>query len=198
MTARLRAAVTGMAALALLVAVVGGLPAVLYHFGGSPIPNSLPGWHELARRLASRDDGSLLLGVVKDSAWLAWLLFTACVLAEAQAAVRGRRAARLRLGGVQAAAAQLVALVALAITAAPPAFALPASAAVLTADDRVLTTAPSRTVTVRTGDCLWSIARRYLGAGDLYPEIARLNYGREMTDGEVFNLRRRCTSSGWP
>jgi nucleoid-associated protein YgaU len=45
----------------------------------------------------------------------------------------------------------------------------------------------ARVITVQSGDCLWSIAQRYLGAGDLYPEIARLNYGRQMTDGEVFS-----------
>ena len=44
----------------------------------------------------------------------------------------------------------------------------------------------SRLVTVRSGDCLWSIAQRYLGAGDRYPEIVSLNYGRDMGDGQVF------------
>ena len=44
----------------------------------------------------------------------------------------------------------------------------------------------TRLVTVRPGDCLWSIAQRYLGAGDRYPEIVRLNYGHDMSDGHVF------------
>ena len=44
----------------------------------------------------------------------------------------------------------------------------------------------TRLITVRAGDCLWSIAQRYLGAGDRYPEIVRLNYGHDMGDGLVF------------
>src|SRR5262249_38217077 len=32
-------------------------------------------------------------------------------------------------------------------------------------------------VVVRPGDCLWTIAERYLGAGDRYPELDALNLG---------------------
>jgi hypothetical protein len=49
------------------------------------------------RQLASADDAGTALAVIRDCAWLAWLLFTACVLAEAQAVVRGSRAPRLWL-----------------------------------------------------------------------------------------------------
>ena len=41
-------------------------------------------------------------------------------------------------------------------------------------------------VTVHGGDCLWTIAQRYLGHGDLYPEIVKLNLGHAMGDGQVF------------
>ncbi len=188
MISRARAVLTGLAALAVLAALVAGLPAVLYRFGGVPLPRRIPGWHDLVSRLASRDDGSTVLAAVRDCAWLAWLLFTACVLAEAQAAVRGRGAPRLRLGGIQGAAAQLVALAALAFTA-PAAIASSAGAMPpVSLDSMALpdSAAASLTVTVHAGDCLWSIAQRYLGAGDRYPEIAALNYGRPMGDGEVF------------
>src|SRR5215469_4783284 len=184
----MRAAVCGLAALAALAALVVGLPLVLYRFGGAPLPGRMPGWHDLSRRLASRDDGDAALLVVGDCAWLAWLLFTASVLAEAQAAIRGRRAPRLLLGGIQGAAAQLVALAALAFSA-PTAIPSPAAGMPLVALDSMALTdsAPtSLTVTVHTGDCLWSIAQRYLGAGDRYPEIAALNDGRPMGDGAVF------------
>ena len=124
---RARAMVTGLAALAALVLVVAGLPVVLYRFGGSPLPGQIGGWHRIATVLASRDDGSLLAGVIRACSWLAWLLFTACVLTEAQAAIRGSRAPHLQLGGLQGTAAYLVALVALAF-AAPSAVTLSASA----------------------------------------------------------------------
>ncbi len=47
-------------------------------------------------------------------------------------------------------------------------------------------TATHRLVTVHPGDCLWTISAHYLGAGDRYPEIARLNMGHDMGNGRVF------------
>src|SRR5262249_47912193 len=85
-------------------------------------------------------------------------------------------------------AAQLVPLAALAFTA-PAAIASPVAGMPPVALEGMVmpdTTAASVTVTVHAGDCLWSIAQRYLGAGDRYPEIAALNDGRPMGDGAVF------------
>ena len=209
MITRARAILTGLAALAALALVVIGLPVVLYRFGGSPLPRHLAGWHRVTTVLSSRDDGSLLLAVIRDCSWLAWLLFTVCVLAETQAAIRGRRAPYLRLGGLQGSAAHLIALAALAF-ATPSAITLSASvtatgqqaaaehwgappspgdpAQYLAAPDAIFAQAPttSRLVVVHPGDCLWSLAQRYLGAGDRYPEIVHLNYGRDVGGGRVF------------
>src|ERR1700691_6269335 len=41
-------------------------------------------------------------------------------------------------------------------------------------------------VIVRPGDCLWTIAEHYLGAGDDYHEIVALNLGHQMDNGVVF------------
>jgi nucleoid-associated protein YgaU len=203
---RARAAAAGLAAVAGLAALVAAPPVLLYEFAGSPLPRQLPGWHQLVAALFGRDDAAVVLAVVRDGTWLAWLAFTACVLAETVAAIRGRRAPRLRLGGIQGAAARLITLVALA-AGAWGASALSASAATVTGQQASHAQAgPVRAeslpvpgvpgsvpvsdawiLTVQSGDCLWSIAQRYLGAGDEYPEIARLNYGRAMGDGEVFN-----------
>lgn len=203
---RARSVGKGLAALAVLASAVIGLPVVLYRFGGSPLPQRITGWHAVMAALSSQDSGGLLLAISRDCSWLAWLLFTVCVLAEAQAAIRGRRPPYLRLGGLQGVAAHLVALAALAF-AAPSAITLSASAAATSSQpsaiprylgsppaepggralgfDAVPVTA-SRLITIRSGDCLWSIAQRYLGAGDRYPAIVSLNYGRDMGDGQAF------------
>jgi DNA-binding SARP family transcriptional activator len=218
MISRARTLLTGLTALVILVAAVIGLPAVLYRFGGSPLPGHLASWHHVTAVLTSRDNGTVLLGVIRDLSWLAWLLFTIAVLAEAQAAIRGRRAPRLWLGALQGGAARLVALAALTFAAAP-AVSLTASAAPIASahagpaargepgqDGRQFgelqlmsfsapagaaaghgpDAAATRTVAVRPGDCLWSIAARFLGAGDRYREIASMNIGHEMGDGHVF------------
>jgi DNA-binding SARP family transcriptional activator len=248
---RARSFGTGLAALALLAAAVIGLPVVLYRFGGSPLPHRLVNWRVIWTVLSQQDDASLLLAIIRDCSWLAWLLFTFCVLAEAQAAIFGRRPLRLRLGGMQGVAAHLVALATLAF-AAPPAITLsgitqsaitqsgitqsaislaasvtavsshpaaghrgdnrpPASQPPISQPQRYLGSpspdpgsppahpgppqllavdgvpaTATRLITVSSGDCLWSIAQRYLGAGDKYPEIVRLNYGHDMGDGLAF------------
>ena len=192
---RARSFGTGLAALTLLAAAVVGLPAVLYRFGGSPLPHHVASRRLIRAMLSQQDDASLLLAIIRDCSWLAWLLFTICVLAEAQAAVFRRRPPRLVLGGMQGAAAHLVALATLAF-AAPSAVTLSPitlsgvsqSGISLAASATSVSTQPAATrlITVRSGDCLWSIAQRYLGAGDRYPEIVRLNYGHDMGDGLAF------------
>jgi DNA-binding SARP family transcriptional activator len=209
MITRARAMVTGLVALAALALVVFGLPVVLYRFGRSPLPGHIPGWHRVTSVLSSRDDGTLLLATIRDCSWLAWLLFTVCVLAEAQASIRGRRAPYLRLGGLQGSAAHLIALAAL-VFATPSAITLSASVTATgqpsaaehsgappspgdpaqyhAAQDAIAVqaTTTNKLVVVHPGDCLWSLAQSYLGAGDLYPEIVHLNYGRDVGGGHVF------------
>jgi DNA-binding SARP family transcriptional activator len=228
----------GAAALLVLVAVVIGLPVVLYRFGGNPIPQRLPAWHQIGRSLLHQDNGTIFLAAVRDISWIAWAAFTLAVLTEAQAALRGRKAPRLRLGGLQNMAGWLVAVTALAFSgqsaatllavpaaaaatvvgsqaparpAAPPGHSVamplarapagpaanaprgaamvpgPAAAhATASPDPQVMNMAFYQLVTVRPGDCLWTIAQRYLGAGDRYPEIARLNLGHDVGHGAVF------------
>jgi DNA-binding SARP family transcriptional activator len=202
MISRARSRLTGLMAMATLVAVIVGLPVVLADFGGSPLPRHIPSWHHVAAVLTSRDNGTLLLGTVRDISWLAWLLFTLAVLAEVQAAIRGRNAPRLWLGGMQGYAARLVALAALTFTV-PSAVTLTASAAtvapahwadqadtgavtVSSASASAETVTGTHVITVRQGDCLWTIAQHYLGAGDRYREIVSMNSGHDMGDGQVF------------
>jgi DNA-binding SARP family transcriptional activator len=242
----------GLAALITLLVLVAGLPLLLYRLGGSPIPRHVLGWHQIGRTLLRRDNGAIFLGAVRDVSWIAWAAFTLAVLAEVQAALRGRNAPRLRLGGMQAMAGRLVALtmltfsgpatallgvpqavpVAAAVTFQPGATVSPAavspaevggapvgladlsgsppdqawaslasSGPTLVSQDMALGPpgpaaagpAPEvmsmgfyQMVTVRPGDCLWTIAQRYLGRGDLYHEIVKLNVGHDMGGGQVF------------
>ena len=187
----------------------GGAVPVRRLAGAEPTGRAAP----RSRDPRQQDNGSILLAVIRDCSWLAWLLFAVSVLAEAQARDPRPPVPRLRLGGLQGAAARLVALAALTF-AAPSGITLTASAAVvsaqhgitptpepaaapiaapadlasvgLRADSRLEAPNATRLMTVHTGDCLWSIAQRYLGAGERYPEIVSLNYGHDMGDGLIF------------
>ncbi len=124
---RAAAALRGLAAMITLLALVIGLPAVLYRFGGNPVPHRLPSLHQVSHTLLQRDSGALFLGIVRDISWIAWALFSLAVVIETLAAVRGRQAPRLRLGGLQHMAGQLVAVA--AMTFSSPATALLAASA---------------------------------------------------------------------
>jgi DNA-binding SARP family transcriptional activator len=197
---RIPAVLAALAGLAVLAALTIGLPLLLYRLGGSPIPSHLPTLRQATAALTRRDNGTLFLAATRDISWLAWVMFTFAVLAETQAAIRGRPAPRLRIAGMQQPAAQLVALAAFlfstpaAVTlAAAPALAAQTHPQTQTRPGHAASRAASarqpshhRTVVVRPGDCLWTLAARYLGAGDRYTEIADLNLGRPMGDGQVF------------
>ena len=216
---RVGRALRGSAALIMLIALVAGLPLALYRLGGNPLPSHVPSWHHVTALLLHRDNGSVFLGAVRDLSWLAWAAFTVAAAIEAQAALRGRRAPRLRLGGLQNAAGWLVTLTAVAFSAQPaaalastppaPAAAVtvvhpgaaaaqvagPPAAGVTSPPGPQATSRPAgqvmsmgfyQMVTVHRGDCLWTIAQRYLGDGDLFPEIIKLNLGHHMGGGQVF------------
>ncbi len=209
-------AVRGGTALLTLIILVVGLPIALYRLGGDPLPPHVPAWHHVTALLLHRDNGTVFLGAVRDLSWLAWAAFAAAVAVEGQAALRGRRAPSLRLGGLQNAAGWLVAAAALAFSSQPAAVLASTAPAAVTAvsparpgppaarpvglpaatradPEAADTSAPQvmsmgfyQMVTVRGGDCLWTIAQRYLGDGDLYSEIVKLNLGHSMGDGHIF------------
>ncbi len=216
---RLGTALRGGTALLTLIVLVVGLPIALYGLGGDPLPRHIPAWHHVSALLLHRDNGAVFLGAVRDLSWIAWAAFTAAVAVEAQAALRGRSAPRLRLGGLQNAASWLVAVAALAFSSQPAAALASTPPAAVTAVTAVSSVRPGppaahppglpadkqasaeaadpsapqvmsmgfyQMVTVRGGDCLWTIAQRFLGDGDLYPEIVRLNLGHPMGDGQRF------------
>jgi DNA-binding SARP family transcriptional activator len=176
------------AAMLMLAAATIGLPLLLWRLAGSPIPSRIASAHEIWFTLLHRGGGGLFIAAVRDASWLGWAAFTLAVLAEAQAAIRGRPAPRLHLFGLQGAAARLVAAASVTFSASAAVMVVtaPPAAAAARADPVTGHLDPRSIVVVRPGDCLWTIAERYLGAGDRYPELVALNLGREMGDGQVF------------
>ena len=54
-------AAAGIAALVTLVALVGGLPVLLYRLGGSPLPGHLPGLAQVGHGLLTMNRSSSFL-----------------------------------------------------------------------------------------------------------------------------------------
>lgn len=136
----LRQRLTGVLALLLLVGIIVGLPVVLLATGANPL--SLPSLDQMTGVLRRRDDGTLLLNVIKVIGWGIWLYLTAPILLELGARVRGVRAPRLpglRLS--QSAARGLLTAAAMVFVALPST----ASSATAAATPAVTATAPATT-----------------------------------------------------
>ena len=117
---RVRQRLTGLAAVLVMVAMVVGVPVLLVAISGSPVPSSVPSLAQVWARLTSQDDGTLLLGLVRVVAWVAWLVFVVSLLAELLARVRGLPAPQLPgLRVPQSAARGLVAAAVVLFVAAP-------------------------------------------------------------------------------
>ena len=206
----------GLAALALLLALVLGMPAALVALAQELHPLGSINAANLLGALSRPDDGSLFLAALFLIGWLTWFVFAISVAVELVAFTRG--VATPRLPGFKVAqqgAAALVATSALLLTTGPVFLAVPvAHAAPITAVDlhRSGGTVPSvvappgppaglrtvrespephPTVEVRRHDTLWSLAEAHLGAGERFPEIVALNLGREQSDG------RALDDAGW-
>jgi DNA-binding SARP family transcriptional activator len=130
---RLGRLVRGLAALAVLLGLVAGVPAGLWVFVGWPLPHALPDLAELGRALTGAAiDDQVLINIIALGCWTVWGVFTAAVAAETVAAVRGRSARRVPLAGpLQTVAGSLVAVVLL--TLLPLASRIPSSAPPLAA-----------------------------------------------------------------
>lgn len=196
-TGRASAIIRGLGALVLLIAVIGGGPVLLLTIAGSPLPHTLPTLDEVTTTLTRHDDGSVLfMGALRLITWLAWAGFTATVLTEGFAQVRGRQAVRLpALGPIQRLSARLVAAVVIALIPAAPAMTAagstahaathaPAAASTPAGLPHTLDTHPAadqpatapadkpwHTRIVRKGDTLWGIARDEYGHGWRFPRI---------------------------
>ncbi|MER6160324.1 hypothetical protein ABT147_33025 [Streptomyces sp. NPDC001868] len=189
-----------------LATVVAGLPLLL----AWATPVIWASSHDdLAHLLDRQDTGAVFLLLLVAVGWIGWAQFTFCVVRELAAQLRGRTWHAPRgLGSSQRAAAALVGGI-LVLLPTSSALASPAQAAPAISDARVPGQAPGEQHTagaaadsvaatnatepraytvreVRPAESLWSIAEQELGDGERWREIAALNEGRPMTDGQVF------------
>ncbi|MFG2645917.1 LysM peptidoglycan-binding domain-containing protein [Streptomyces sp. NPDC048370] len=172
--------------LALLAALVAGVPYLLLKVGHQP--TELVGGFSLLEQ----DDGTLFLVTLTCIGWAGWAAFTFSVLLELMAVLRRRSAPRIKgLSGLQSLASFLIGGIVLLAPTAASAATLPtvAAAATHTAGDSTTTAEsssaasaahasaadwPKHTVTSTT-ELPWDLAEEYLGAGTRWKDIAALN-----------------------
>ncbi|MDG4784952.1 LysM peptidoglycan-binding domain-containing protein [Micromonospora sp. WMMD1102] len=193
-----------------ILATLGGIPYALYALAGNPLPDQLPTWSHLGELLTTRDDGSAFLTAITWAGWIGWASFALPLLVEITCHVfRWRPPRILGLAWQQRRAATLVAA-ALSIGAAPAvasanAITMPAAPSGVASshttaqvqpavtlasfNSATATSAGEKAPTVRTpvyevarGDWLYHIAERFLGDGDRYVDIAKLNPALEKAD----------------
>ncbi|MFI6321595.1 LysM peptidoglycan-binding domain-containing protein [Nonomuraea sp. NPDC050556] len=173
-----------------LLALTAGIPAVLLAFFW---PLHLPRLDELVAPAEPHVLKPLLLLVV----WACWAVFAWSVLVELVTALRASRS-RVRTP-FQRLAAHLITTITVATTTPVAAArgAIPAATVAVvpaTLPDPVAVAEPQmvevsaafKTYLVKPRDTLWDIAGRHLGDSNRYGEIAQLNAGRAMRDGQVF------------
>ncbi|MDP5309328.1 LysM peptidoglycan-binding domain-containing protein [Streptomyces poriferorum] len=196
-------ALRAVVSLLVLAALLAGLPLLLW-WGTQVVAPS--GIAALGNLLSTQDSGQVFLLALAVAGWIGWALFALSVLVEIPAQLRGRTAPQLRLLIGQRTAAALVGAILLALptgtalaasaapaSASPPvaAAARPGPAAADTAADQSQKADEVRQAThivrtARPAESLWSIAAARLGDGNRWEEIASLNQGRTMADGQTF------------
>ncbi len=206
---RILTATRGLAAMIALLAVTVGMPWLLVTTVGNPYP---PEGLSFSGRLTD----SAILGMLAVIGWIVWAQLVVCVVIEVVVEIRvalGRSAAWMTtvpgtFGGQQQLVRMLVqavvtAAVGAGVTANPIAgstIAVAVAASTHVEEPAPVAAAPARVgsvtprhvtqpweITVVKGDTLWSLAERHLGAGEKWREIADLNLGRAMGDGQEFS-----------
>lgn len=123
----------GVASLAALVVLLGGIPWALCHFVGWPLPHHVPTAGQVGRALDRQGiPAQALIDALAVVVWLAWASLLASVVAEIPGALIGRQARRLPVAGIfQPTAGRLVAAVLVAGLALAPRPAQPGGPAPL-------------------------------------------------------------------
>ena len=121
--------VKGLAALALLAAVVIVIPWALWHFVGWPLPHHAPSASQISRALNRQGiPDQTLVDALAVVVWITWATLVVSIAVEIAAALKGRHASRLPLAGIfQPVTGRLVATVIVACLSLAPRPAHPSS-----------------------------------------------------------------------
>ena len=213
----------GASALIVIAALVCGVPVLLAALFGNPIPQQWS-WTEpladsaLLGLLAcaawvfwAQMTACLLIEVIAEARIAAgrsadWLSRMPGTLGGQQALARSLVQAVVAIG-VTSAAVTTVASPGIARASAASEAQPPTSNVTIAAPNSQATPVPNRgaaegrqlrttVVEVAKGDSLWAIAHAHLGSGERWQEIAALNEGREMPDGNRF-LSANSILPGW-
>ncbi|MEU6324418.1 hypothetical protein [Streptomyces sp. NPDC047009] len=204
---------TAAASLLTLAGALAGLPLLLAW--ATPLVWAA-GHDDLTHLLTRPDTGAVFLLLLLALGWAGWAQFAFCTVRELIAQLRGVTWHAPRgLGASQRAAAVLIGSILVLLPtssalASPAQAAQPATAVHLPpqgqtaqraaeAEQSATSAGDTRTYTVREvrpAESLWSIAERELGDGERWRQIAALNEGRTMTDGQVFRANS-FLQPGW-
>ncbi|MFI6112775.1 LysM peptidoglycan-binding domain-containing protein [Kitasatospora sp. NPDC051164] len=209
--------VRGLVSLVVLIALLAGLPVLLWALTSVLLPEGVS-LDEITSLLTSHQLGAPFFAVVMAIGWIGWATFALSTLLEIPAQLRGRPTLRLpALGFQQRMAGALVSSV-LVLLPVGTAMAAPASAAPVVTHSPTAITAPATvqatttadtpaaaartadqhpgTYTVETRDSLSKIALKQLGDASRWREIAAANDGKTMVDGTTFSTRS-ALQPGW-
>ncbi|MGW7715524.1 LysM peptidoglycan-binding domain-containing protein [Streptomyces chartreusis] len=207
-------ALKAVVSLLVLACAIAGLPLLLTW--ATPVIWA-SSHDDLTHLLDRQDTGAAFLLLLVAVGWIGWAQFTFCAIRELLAQLRGRTWHAPRgLGSSQRAAALLIGSI-LVLLPTSSALASDAQAAPAATAARLpgqghapqaaeagegatsATSTTHRAYTVREtrpSESLWAIAEQQLGDGERWREIAALNEGRTMVDGQVFRANS-FLQPGW-
>ncbi|WP_194891978.1 LysM peptidoglycan-binding domain-containing protein [Catenulispora pinisilvae] len=191
-------AIRALLLLALLAAVIAGLPWGLWHFFGPPVPSRVPDYGDVKAWLdqARMHPDQAAIQVLDIAAWGYWALFSVQIAIQLPGVTADtiralRTQAPLPTAAHANVAGRLLATVAISILATRGTITAASAAA---GDSSPIPATPGTAATATTnvavhvvidGDSLWDIAKQRLGDPHRWREIYELNRYRTQPDGDV-------------
>jgi hypothetical protein len=206
-----------LGALALLTAIVAGIPVALATIVGWPLPRAIPSLDQLFSSLNGQSiDDAVIVKALAVVCWLAWAQFATCVATELIAWRKGRGARRVPWAGdLQPVVAQLIMATALIVHIIPrPSPTTPIAVSAIPAvhvahqshtplavvppatAEAAPPAATGATYVVKPREDLWSLAETHLGDGQRWRELFHLNQGKAQPRGDSLQ-HPRLIRPGW-